>query len=706
MNSRLRWVRTPCASLVCPFSTAILLSFAAPAFADDATALPEVNVTAEQQQSELATPSTSGALGSRKVIDTPFSQTVVSGQDMADRQVRKLGDIFAADASVSDNSDANSAWASYLTVRGLQLDWQNGYKIDGLPFIGYGVNLPYEQFDHVELLKGLSGFMYGFGAPGGVVNYVTKKAEGTPVRSIDVGYTNDSVLSEHADFGQRFGEGNMFGARVNYTHEGGDTVTGGHTNRNSVSVALDAQINDRLSSYFNMLYQQRRSDNQPASLSFATYQGSSMPGTVPGDTNNLNSDGQHLYTGLQLYTAGLQYQLTPDWRLSTRYSYSESTRDRNESTLYLTDASGGYSDYRWIGKEANRFNYWDAMAEGKVQTGAVSHQITAGASWQQQANYYGANAFYGLLGTGNIYAANSNSMGDLAGLTTYHDSDITQKALFASDTLGFGEHWSVLAGLRYTNYEQNSFNTSGASTGAYDKNGVTSPTVALMYKFNPATTAYASYVESLEQGSTVASTYANAGEMLKPLSSKQYELGFKHDSSVFSTTAALFRIERGAEYGNADNVYVQDGMSVFQGVELAGTWRVNPQWEVGGSLMGLKTWYGEGSSNRGNRVAGAPEFIAAGQVQYKVAGVPGLKVGLDGKYTGNTMVTPTGSLNAAGYAVFNLGAVYNLRAGAYDYTLRAGIDNLANREYWEFQYANYVKAGDPRTVSVNAAVSF
>ncbi|GGP23374.1 TonB-dependent siderophore receptor [Silvimonas iriomotensis] len=705
MKTRHRWAKTPCATLLCPFSTAVLLGFAAPAFADDTAALPDVTVTAAQQ-SELATPSTGGALGSRKVIDTPFSQTVVSGQDLADRQVRKLGDVFAADASVSDNSDASNAWASYLTVRGLQLDWQNGYKIDGLPFIGYGVNPPYEQFERVELLKGLSGFMYGFGAPGGVVNYVTKKAEGAPVRSIDIGYTEDSVLSEHADFGQRFGPGNMFGARINYTHEGGDTINGGQTNRNSVSLALDAQINDRLSTYFNMLYQQRRSDNMPASLSFASYTGKGMPGTVAGDTSNLNSDGQHLYTGLQLYTAGLQYQLTPDWRLSTRYSYSESTRDRNESTLYLADNSGNYSDYRWIGKEGNRFAYWDAMAEGKVQTGAVSHLITAGASWQQQANYYGANSFYGLLGTGNIYSASTNSMGDIAGLQTYHDSDITQKALFASDTLGFGEHWSLLAGLRYTNYQQNAFGVTGASTGSYDKNGVATPTVALMYKFSPATTAYASYVESLEQGSTVASTYANAGEMLKPLRSKQYELGLKHDSTVFSTTAALFRIERGAEYGNADNVYVQDGMSVYQGAELVATWRPASQWQVGGSLMGLKTWYGEGSSNRGNRVAGAPELVAAGQIEYKLPAVPGLKLGLDGKYTGDTMITPTGSLNAGGYTVFNLGAVYNLHAGAYDYTFRAALNNLTNREYWEFQYANYVKAGDPRTISLNAAVNF
>ncbi|MFS2037158.1 TonB-dependent receptor plug domain-containing protein, partial [Polaromonas sp. CT11-55] len=76
----------------------------------------------------------------------------VRGEDMAERQVSKLGDVFALDASVSDNSGAYSAWASYITVRGLPLDWQNGYRINGQPFLSYAITLPYEHFEQIELL--------------------------------------------------------------------------------------------------------------------------------------------------------------------------------------------------------------------------------------------------------------------------------------------------------------------------------------------------------------------------------------------------------------------------------------------------------------------------------------------------------------------------------------------------------------------------
>ncbi|WP_255451493.1 hypothetical protein [Trinickia terrae] len=34
------------------------------------------------------------------------------------------------------------------------------------------------------------------------------------------------------------------------------------------------------------------------------------------------------------------------------------------------------------------------------------------------------------------------------------------------------------------------------------------------------------------------------------------------------------------------------------------------------------------------------------------------------------------------------------------------IDKVMNRRYWEFQYADYVKPGDPRMLSLNAKIEF
>ncbi|SFD93108.1 iron complex outermembrane recepter protein [Variovorax sp. OK212] len=673
------------------------------------SSLPTVTVTADtpaETPQHLDAKVSSGALGARSQLDTPFSTTVVRSEDMAERQVTKLGDVFALDASVSDNSGAYSSWASYISVRGLPLDWQNGYRINGQPFLSYAITLPYEQFEQIELLKGSSGFMYGFGTPGGIVNYVTRKPTDTPVRSIEVGYKTAGVWSEHVDLGGRFGADDRFGYRLNATHEEGKTYNDGNIRRNSVSLGLDARLTDKLTWTFDSLDQKRMATGQTPSIYTGGYTGTRLPSTISADNANLVGAGQHLATDFRLFSTGLQYQLSPDWTLSTGYSHSSATRSRNESIASLQDASGGYDDYRYDGTEGHRFNQWQAMATGKLRTGAFEHQVTLGASWQKQVNDYSANSIYERIGSGSIFGQNTNGYESATAFTRYRPSDITQRAMFASDTLKLSEKWSVLAGLRSTDYEQNSYDTTGVQSATYRKNGVVTPTLALMFKPAPDTTLYTSYVESLEPGSTVSNLYANDGALLDPLKSRQYELGLKTERDRWSATAALFRIERGAEYANSANVLVQDGQSIYQGLELGASTRLGSQWQVGGNLMLLDSSYRRGSSYVGNRVAGAPKMVATAQVLYDVLQVPGLRLSADMKYTGGTMLNASNQLGLPGYTVANIGASYTTRLGGHATTFRAAINNVANRRYWEYQYDNYIKPGDPRTFSLSAKLDF
>lgn len=66
-------------------------------------------------------------------------------------------------------------------------------------------------------------------------------------------------------------------------------------------------------------------------------------------------------------------------------------------------------------------------AEGSVKTGPLQHQLVIGAAYQRQTNDYGANSFFGQIGTGNLYQPNTNTFGGASNYYTYRDSDITQK---------------------------------------------------------------------------------------------------------------------------------------------------------------------------------------------------------------------------------------------------------------------------------------
>ncbi len=673
------------------------------------SAVTVTGTASDDSPQHLQTPVNAGALGKRSQLETPFSAAVVTSADIESRQVNKLGDVFMQDASVTDNGAANGAWASYLTVRGMPLDWQNSYRIDGRPFISYVTTLPYEQFESIDLLKGATGFMYGFGAPGGLLNYVTKKPTDEPVRTITLGVTSKSLWRQSVDLGGRAGDDDRFGYRINATHEEGTTYNDGNLNRTSLSLALDARLSDRLTWDFQTIYQDRKAIDPDPTIYTGLMKGNSLPSPVRNDNGQLVGKGTFADNAFRYYSTGLKYEIAPDWTLSTNYSQSSTTTRRNEAVLQITDQLGNYKDFRSDYGEAYQYNQWQAMLQGHFQTGQFKHDIVVGTSWQAQKNDYSGNGVYQQMGTGSLWTQNTNtyqSVGTMGSLGMYRAAEITQKAIFASDTVQLSERWSVLGGLRYTNYDQKGFDPSGAETSAYKKSGVMTPTVALMYKLAPQTMAYASYIESLEQGTSVGSTYANYGALLSPLKSRQYEVGIKTEQERWTATAALFRTEKKAEYTNAANELVQDGLSIYQGLELGASTRLGSNWEVGSNLMLLDSEYQKGANYIGNRVAGAPKFMATGQVSYRVAQLPGLKLVAAAKYTGSTMLRPANDVKVGSYTILNVGANYDTTINGYDTSFRLAVNNLLNKKYWMFQYADYIKAGDPRSVSLTAAVHF
>ncbi|MFT3802497.1 MAG: TonB-dependent receptor [Burkholderiaceae bacterium] len=688
--------------------------FAVHASEDSATGLSAVTITATaitNSMQNLGAPVAGGALGSRSQLDTPFSTTVVDQQDIARRQASTIGDIFNLDASVVNQGNTYNTRSSYLTARGLQLDYANGYKLNGLPIINYGVELPYEDFEQVELLKGLSGFMYGFGSPGGIVNFVTKKppaaAEGM-LLSGEVGYKSDGIFKERIDVGDRFGRGDMFGFRFNAGHEGGRTYNGGEVNSNDLALGLDARITLDLTWTLDTLYQKRRSSGQVAAIStLLGYTGTVLPSPLNGRAGNLtSSDGSPQATEFGLIQTGLAYRLTPDWKARINYSFTKTNRRYMEDWLYISNPSGDYSERIYDQANKYKFEHWQLIMEGKARTGWLEHLLVFGMSWQRQTNQGNSQFCFCTIGTGNIHDDNTIAYDSKITPSWYRQATYQQTGFFASDTLKFGDQWSLLAGGRYTNYTQNSYSPAGMQTVHYRKDGVFTPTVALMYKPRAETAIYGSYVESLEQGATVANTYVNAGDLLKPLKSRQYEVGLKTEHRDWSVTAALFHIERGAAYGNSDNVYVQSGKVRYQGAEVTGTLRLTRNLSVAGSLTAMHSKYEETSQNEGKRVAVAPNYVTAVRVGYTIPRMERLEFSADGRFVSTQKLDAANRMEMPGYVVFNLGANYGTRVSGHDLQLTAGVFNVANRRYWYAQSEGVVLVGMPRTVGVRANLAY
>lgn len=716
MNSRLKAVSFAVATLLAGAASAqSTATHIAVTDAPDAQSAPAADAPASTALSRVTVqgarvrelPISSGALGARTDLETPFSTRQVTAEDLDARQVKSLGKIFANDASVMSLGDTFSFNAYSINVRGIPLDDYNGYKINGLPFFMTTVELPVETFESVQLLKGSSGFMYGFGAPGGIINFVTKKPTDKTQFSADLGYRSDGVFSEHIDAGGRVGEDNRFGYRLNLTHEQGETYNGAHVLRNSGSLGVDAKLTSALTWTADAIYQSRRVSGGVQDFFLDDFTGTDLP-KAPSGRKNLGAayDNTFFNSNVFFVSSGLRWQIDPNWSAKVDVSRSQDRRRYSGQWMGLLNEAGDYTVYLNKAQGAATYEQAQALIEGEFNTAGLRHQVTLGLAWQGLNKQTVPKSLYTPIGQENLYAPITplSWSGSYDDSLQYHNYHSAQKAAFASDTVQFNKQWSVLLGLRYSDYDQTSYNTAGAVTNQYNKKPVT-PTVAVMFRARPDTLLYASYVEAIEQGSTVGVTYANAEEVLPPIKSKQYEIGAKLEGRDWGGTAALFEIDRGAEYANAQNYYVSNGQVRLRGAELNGYLNLSTGLRLTGSAAWTAGKYRQTDAALvGHRLEGIPKWQGSIGASQKIPGVEGLSANAELHYYARFDADAGNKYRLPGYSTVNLGVSYETQIAAHPVTLRAGVDNVFNRNYWGFLASGYTFVGAPRTLGLNAKI--
>lgn len=645
-----------------------------------------------------------GTLGTRSILDTPLSISSVSREDLADRSVTSLGEVFARDPAVTSLGDTATIYSSNLSVRGLPLDAANGYKINGLPIYNFGAELPIAFFDRIDLLKGASGFLYGFSAPGGIVNYVTAKPTNDARSTVEAGYRSDSIFSGHVDLGGPVVPG--FGYRLNAIVEDGDARNGAHIRNKGAALSLAADLAPGLRWTFDGIYQRRETGNVVQGVSVSSFTGTALPTPPAGDDPLPVTPGSFFDTDYYLLATGLRLEIAPGWIVSADASSSANRRRFSFDFAYLRNAAGDYTNFVNDSRSRNRFDQGRLLVEGKFATGPLNHNLVLGASAQGYTVFGNVNQVFRATGSSNIYTGASVPYTSTMVVNPFKSAEVEQQALFASDTVEVLPGLSLLAGVRWTQYRQRGYATTRLRTSQYEKAPVT-PTLAVLYKPSSSTTLYASYVESLEQGATVSSLYVNRDALLAPLRSRQYEAGFKIDERDWTGSAAVFSVRRGAAYANAANELVQDGYALYRGLDVNGRVRPVRGLSLGAGLLVLDARYEQASpAIVGNRVEGTPAFQLSGDIGYQFAAVPGLSLSADVRRNDDVTISSAASLRTPAYTLLGLGVKYDLALFGHQTILRANVTNLTDKRYWFYIQPNFIFPGEARTLSLGLQFAF
>ncbi len=694
--------------LLAPPVTA-LAQDAAEEASDAAVTLDTIQVKGERLGLNLSLDASSGALGTKRLLDTPFSVTVVEQEDIEKRGATTLGQVFINDPSVyaAEPSATTNWWGTQ--IRGIGV---TNHYVDGVPMLmEWGGEYPLEAVESVQALKGLGGFMYGFGAPGGIISYRTKRPTASPLFSTTLGWRNDNAFSLHVDASDHLGGPDSLGYRANLVREGGDAYNGAGIDRTLVALAVDLPISDRVLWHAEVLHEDNKLKHEPIYFYWDTYEGERLP-TPTYDYENVRVRNSYYKAVTSNVTTGLEWRINGNWNIDATVGAGRREHYSNKMFGNLLNEAGDYegSVYNFAGDLRN--SVAQVLVTGQVGTGSLRHDLVFGVSalrtWERWGNdWYWSNDF-----NGNLYQRLdflSTHVPDFSWAPFSYDE--RQQAVFASDTIHVGDQWQAILGVRYVDYEQRDRDGDPDVDSRYATSALT-PTVALIYKPIDEVSIYGSYVESLESGGRVGfdsePPYANAGEVLDATTSKQYELGAKYQTGRFGFTAAAFRVERAAQidqWRGEERWLVQDGLTLYRGFEAIASVGITDRLDIGlGGLWmdaSLEALAPESAELIGNRPAGSSRRQYVANVEYRPVAVQGLSLHGNVRYSGDQYYEDANRVLIPGRTVANAGIQYRTTIGGRRATLSGNINNLFNRKYW-----NLDTLGEARNASLDLRIDW
>lgn len=668
-----------------------------------------------------------GVLGNQDIMDVPFSMASYTEQLIRDQQAETVGDVLLNDSSVRQASGyANQS--QLFVIRGLPL---NG---DDISYNGlYGI-LPRQimstdALERVEVFKGPNAFINGVtpsgSGIGGGVNLQPKRADDVPLRRFSTDISSEGRIGQHLDLGQRFGEDNRFGARVNLSQREGDTATDNENQRSKLfAVGLDYR-GDALRLSGDFAYQKQRVNGGRNSV-FLGPLVTHVPDAPSADTNYAPRwSATNIEDTLGMLRA--EYDLNDNW---TAYAAggAKHTREMGRySSVTINDNLGNaQTSASTIAHEEDNSS---AMAglKGNFQTGPVSHRLNFGLAgiWTEARNAYvfdsaktSTNIYHPVTGAEPRLNSPRNTPG-----TDFSDPTITAKTFMrsaaVSDTVGFiDDRLLVTLGLRHQQMVVQGYNyMSGSRTANYDQS-ITTPVYGIVFKPWEHVSLYANRIEGLAKGpvspvNSSGRTVIGGGQAFAPARSKQIEAGVKVDMGTYGATLGVYRIEQpGAGYTQIIDAttarFVREGEQINKGVELNvfGEPLAGLRLLGGATVMKTELKGTQNGANDGNRAIGVPSFQLNAGVEWDVPGLQGVTLSGRMLRTGGQYVDAANNLSLPAWNRFDLGARYNFKVEQRDVTLGLNVDNVANTKYWESAMGGYLTQGDPRVAKLSASIEF
>lgn len=670
---------------------------------------------------QVASGSRIGILGNKSNLESSFATTSYTNKFIQDKQARSVADVLKNDPNVRVARGFGNFQESYF-MRGFITN-SDDILYNGLYGLLPRQYIASEMFERVEVQRGSSAFLNGMapggGSIGGTIALMPKRAQAEDLNRLNLGYSSNERANFSTDISRRLGENREFGVRLNAAHTEGESAIDNDNARNTVfHLGLDWEVKKvRLSA--DLGYQKNYLGSPRPSV---TLSGVTMVPSAPNPRSNWGQGWTYSEERDIFGTFRAEYDLHPNLTAYAAYGYRYGKEANVLANLRVSNINGNGTEYRFDNTRRNIIHTSEIGLKGHFTTNKVEHDVVLSANRYQEKrknayvmdwkNTFATNLYHPTFISSIAYSANALKGNDLSSPALQHRATLNSVAI--GDTLSvLDKKLQVTLGARWQQIVSRDFAYNTGVEGGYYNDSRISPSVGVVYRIQPELSVYGNYIESLAQGDTAPSTAVNRGETQKPYTSKQKEIGIKYESqSGFGTSIALFSTEKPRGYLDSNNYYTTKGKDRHNGAEINVYGQITSNIRLLGGVTFLQAKQRKTGSNttEGKYTIGVPKFQGNLGLEYDVRALEGLTLESRITYTGSSYADSQNTLKVKGWTKIDVGARYIAMIGNTPITLRARIDNLTNKKYWEsvggYPNYGYLVSGAPRTFSLNASIDF
>jgi catecholate siderophore receptor len=586
------------------------------------------------------------------------------------------------------------------------------------------------NIDRVEVFKGPNAMIFGRGSPGGLINRVTKVADFTDLARLNLQIGSFDKKRVTIDYGYAFDPDGSF--RVTALRENSGSYRNGFSYKRTgfnPTLALKAGENTLITLGCEYYKDERTADR--GIPSYATAVGGTRH-PVDTDISTFFGDPLHspTYSEVNALQAYAEHKFDNGLILRNRFRFADYDKFYQNifpgavNTAATTYAVTAYNNHTL---RKNVFNQTDLIFT--AHTGGISHTILTGVEFgRQESDNRRETGSFALPNSACLTGSTATTcIVSLASPTISVPVTFAQSATdalntgvnsfaaaYVQDQIVFNDQWQLVAGLRYDSFKADATNLRATTPATRDlkaRNDLVSPRVGLIFKPVPNASIYTSYgLTYLPRSGEQLASLSVTNQALDPEEFRNTEIGAKWDVNPSLTlTAAVYRLNRSnaavADPLDATKLVLLSGDSQrIEGVELALTGQITPQWQVIAAYasQNARTLQSVGTLPAGRKLAQSPSNTVSVWNRYDFSPKWGAAIGV--LYRDKSFATTSNAVTLDSYTRVDGGLYY---AVSPNVQLQLNVENLADVKYYSVaDNDNNITPGAPRSAYVTLNLKY